>query len=671
MNLNILNNRSNYFKNILSTDFYPSIKETLNRQQKIILTIALAIFSSVAIGISYYYLRTKIVTQRDRVPDYRMPPNFYDHLKEPVSQSKDGLAVINQDMWLSIFKFIDLGSWYYLSQINTVFSRLSKHPITYACLLNAKQIPSVKVFEFMKLASPNMLHTLDFTNLTFQSSQELEQVFTTFPKLEDLNLCVSVHSLKLITDKVLEKLPLELKHLKLTPFPSQVREGIKNLPRGLLSLELYVDETTRLEELPPRLISLKLITYSDQFRLLEKLPSSLTSLSVVGFSGIIFELPQNLTSLNLAGCALIYKELKKLLSLLPHLTSFDLRNCGLITEEALVELPAELQSLILKQPGFITNRGIAQLPRGLKSLVLPFSEDITDEGIAHLPPALTSLSWLDGNRITEEGIAKLPLTLTSFQFFSSNQMADQVAEKFIESLPRGLTSLELRMKMIDTQSSVSKRFTSLIKNFIATETETKSLGQFPAGLTSLILNWKDEVTDARIETLPRTLKKLTLYHCQEITSAGIKQLPRGLTYLDLHQSNIQDRDVEHLPRDLTFLHLSGCYITDKGIKKLPLKLKNLFLNNYRQITNIGIKHLPRGLKELSLKNCGKLTDEAIEYLPAGLRVLDLEQTEHITEKGLQSLPIGLTRLYIVGNCSQITNEFIKKLRSKGMRVDIF
>ena len=61
--------------------------------------------------------------------------------------------------------------------------------------------------------------------------------------------------------------------------------------------------------------------------------------------------------------------------------------------------------------------------------------------------------------------------------------------------------------------------------------------KLPRSLTSLNLAGCDHLTDACIENLPRTLISLNLYFCRNLTGAGFDKLPNGLIKLNLWDCN--------------------------------------------------------------------------------------------------------------------------------------
>lgn len=248
-------------------------------------------------------------------------------------------------------------------------------------------------------------------------------------------------------------------------------------------------------------------------------------------------------------------------------------------------------------------------------------------------PSLRVLN-LERTDVTDETIGFIPSTITDLNLSS----CINITGKGLSKLPRGLIKLNLAVTFNISEKEIEGFFNDL-----------------PGTLESLHFNGEN-VTDAAVSRLPRSIKSIDFGYCQKLTDAAISHLPVNLLSLTLKGSKITNEGLSRLPRNLNHLDLSGCKnIDDRGLENLPEGLESLSLESFPKITNSGISRIPRGVKTLSLALCPEISDEGIEALPKNLESLDLSGCDKITSKSLGKLPRTLKNLDLT-HCIEVNDE---------------
>lgn len=218
----------------------------------------------------------------------------------------------------------------------------------------------------------------------------------------------------------------------------------------------------------------------------------------------------------------------------------------------------------------------------------------------------------------------------------------------------------------------------------------------PPGLTTLTLSsTHDNMTNAAVSLLPRSLTFLELFENTTIDDDGVAFLPPHLTHLVLYSNtHLTDRAMHLLPRTLKSLNLDGNdLISNEGVSHLPPCLTCLSMNGNTRLTSECFVELPRGLTWLDIASVGGINGEDIAHLPRNLIHLDIEtgsnalndydilqlprqlqflditEARLITDACIPHLPLSLTRLYMAG--ANITTAGASQLLKMIKRDNIF
>ena len=273
---------------------------------------------------------------------------------------------------------------------------------------------------------------------------------------------------------IIAALPRDFQHLSLLANPNVDRVSLEALPPTLKTLRLEASTleaswvllipstvtnlTVRVEGdhiegflkgLPPNLKCLSLSTGWSSgmhtFMDASKLPSTLETLRIIGSTDITMkleDLPENLTALELDNPSMPVASYERLPRTLRHL---QLKSAprSLLCDRLIEVLPKTLYTLCVRVPnyprvvGLLTEDAIPNLPANLSELVLFPSDKITGESFAKLPRLLSVLDLHTTTFILDEHIQHLPKYLQVLRI----PLARNLTNAFAPLLPRGLSEL--------------------------------------------------------------------------------------------------------------------------------------------------------------------------------------------------------------------------------------
>lgn len=249
---------------------------------------------------------------------------------------------------------------------------------------------------------------------TLITTQQLEEVLSACPNLQELNLSecqhlkenviqnlpsglrtLNISHCKWVTDWVIKELPKNLRSLKLSHCSKLTSAAIKELPKGLEELHLqffYNLDAVNIQQFPPNLKTLNLSSSNLNDHLIEYLPKTIQSLS-----------------LNY----LMYLKGRNFDRLPPNLHTLDLSNCLEITESSLTNLPRTLLNLNLSGCWKLTNGDLQNLPPNIQWLDLSFCATSTDldefmkcDAPKDLKTIILSKNYQDANPKTIPNLSK-------------------------------------------------------------------------------------------------------------------------------------------------------------------------------------------------------------------------------------------------------------------------
>jgi hypothetical protein len=393
----------------------------------------------------------------------------------------------------------------------------------------------------------------------------------------------------------------------------------EGLPRGfakqrLVELDIAGTKIRSLKGLPPTLQVLD-VSYTD----VESLAS----------------VPEDLKELDIRETGI-----EHLTGLPPHLEVLKLGNRKILR---LGNLPDSLQDLHLENTGI---RDLTGVPPRLRTLYVK-GESL--ENLDGLPGTLQSLT-LESTRV--KSLKNLPSALQGLELIANRDLRFTVDE-----LPPLLTRLEIDHEQIYLDEHLNENEKTPVKGEkVSTKIEQlrylswfsdrrrSPIRAYPGFLSSLTLRLSDGLDSRDLQTLPRSLRALSLLNASlslpgnfppelevlDLTGYSKPDLESlrslaSLRRLDLAYSSVEK--VPELPATLDTLVLTGTKVAD--LRGLPSGLKTLVFGE-SDFGNLDGSNLPRSLTRLDFSNSRSLQE--ISFLPKGLTYLNLSGT------GIKSLP---------------------------------
>ncbi|KAG0430725.1 hypothetical protein HPB47_022426 [Ixodes persulcatus] len=335
--------------------------------------------------------------------------------------------------------------------------------------------------------------------------------------------------------------------------------------------------------------------------------------------------------------------LRELLRELPDLTSLDLSECYVITDNCIVE------------------SFMRQLP-SLMSLNLSWCSQITDVSVACISAFLPNLEYLylaGCEKITDGGMVLIAANLFSLKFLEIKEC--EISNAALGHLARIGGNSGTRQRLgVSALEYLGLEDCALVSDL---GLEYLSLGL--KNLVSLDLSMCLSVTDAGLEHIAKisSLKKLILLGCEDLTSQNVGLSVVAEKLRDLTALNISECEMS----SLEVINLKGCTkITGKGMAFMASgqgQSSVLELDvSFTSIGDTGLRYIAQGMQKLrSLSLCGCLiSDKGLTRIARNLHALNtlkISRCSRITDNGIKVVACNLKRLRHIDlkGCSRITS----------------